>query len=71
VTSLLRRFAIALASFVIAGLCVALVGGFIPQLLGAATNLVVTILLGYAIFRDILRRERGAPVPASSSSTPS
>lgn len=63
--SLLRRFAIGLGSFVIAGLCVALVGGFIPQLLGPATNVVVTILLGYAIFRDILRRERRAAVSPS------
>jgi hypothetical protein len=57
VVGFVRRLGLAFASFVIAVLCIALVGGFIPQLLGGETNLVVSVLLGFAIYRDILRRE--------------
>jgi hypothetical protein len=52
-----RRLGLALAALVIAALVVGLVGGFIPQLLGPPTNPVVAVLLGYAVFRDILRRD--------------
>jgi hypothetical protein len=50
---------------VIAVLCIALIGGVIPQLLGAATNPIVAIVLGGMIYRDIVRREHHASEPAT------
>jgi len=52
---------------VIAALCVALVGWFVPQVLGPATNPVLAVILGALIYRDIIRRDlvrgsRRAPV---------
>ena len=64
-TATIRRAGIAIGSFVIALLCIALVGGVIPQLLGAATNPIVAIVLGGLIYRDIVRRERHASEPAT------
>ena len=54
----IRQAALAIASFIIAALCMTLLGGFVPQLLGPATNFAITFVLGYVIFRDIVRRER-------------
>lgn len=53
----IRRVGIAIGSLVIAALCVALVGWFVPQLLGPATNPVLAVLLGALIYRDIVRRD--------------
>lgn len=64
-TATIRRAGIAIGSFVIALLCIALVGGVIPQLLGAATNPIVAIVLGGLIYRDIVRREHPASEPAT------
>ena len=65
-TATIRRIGIAIGSLVIAYLCVALVAGAIPQLLGTATNAVVTIVLGGLVYRDIVRRERPA-TPAGTN----
>jgi hypothetical protein len=58
----IRRVGIAIGSLVIAALCVALVGWFVPQVLGPATNPVLAVILGALIYRDIIRRDlvRGA-----------
>jgi hypothetical protein len=65
VTATIRRAGIAISSFVIAVLCIALIGSVIPQLLGAATNPIVAIVLGGMIYRDIVRREHHASEPAT------
>ena len=64
----LRRMGIALGSFVAAALCMYLVGGIVLALLGltdsavASTALTVgTFVLGWLIYRDILRREVRPP----------
>ena len=63
----IRRVGVAIGSLVIAALCVALVGWFVPQVLGPATNPVLAVILGALIYRDIIRRDlvrgsRRAPV---------
>ena len=59
-----RRLGIALGTLVEAGLIVWLLGGFLPA--GLPLGLVA-ILLGYLIYRDILRRGANAQ---PSSDTP-
>jgi hypothetical protein len=54
----LRLIGIAVGSFVAAALCIGLVDPIIPRILGAATGFIVTIVLGWLIFRDIVRRDR-------------
>ena len=63
-TRAVRRLGIALGALVEAGLIVWLVGGFLPA--GIPLGLV-TIALGYLIYRDIPRRGASA---APSGDTP-
>jgi len=61
--SLARRVLIAFGCFVAGWLCVALVGWFVPQILGPATQPILAFVLGGLIYRDIVRRDRKrAPV---------
>ena len=57
--NVLIRVALAVASMVIAWLCLGLVGFWIPRVLGEATLPVLAFLLGALIYRDLLRRDRG------------
>ena len=66
---LLRRVGIAVGSFVAASLIIWLIGSWIPQLLGSATNPVIVFLLGSLIYRDILRRDRPRPPIVSTGPT--
>jgi uncharacterized membrane-anchored protein len=62
--SLARRVLIVVGCLVAGWLCVALVGGFVPQLLGPVTQPVLALVLGGLIYRDIRRREaRPADLP--------
>ncbi len=54
----LRLIGIALGSFVAAALCIALVEPVIPRIVGAATGFILSVVLGWLIFRDIVRRDR-------------
>ena len=63
--SLARRVLIAFGCLVAAWLCIALVGWFVPQILGPATQPILAFVLGGLIYRDILRRDqRQADHPA-------
>jgi hypothetical protein len=53
----LRLVMIAIGSLVIAALAMALVGSWLPQVLGSWTVPVATIVLGGLIFQDIARRD--------------
>jgi peptidoglycan/LPS O-acetylase OafA/YrhL len=66
VTRLVRRVGIAIGSLVAASLPVWLVGSWIPQILGTATNPILAFVLGGLIYADIVRRDRPRPpnVPA-------
>ena len=55
---LIRQAGIAFGSLVIAVLAMLFVGPWIPQVVGAATVPIATIILGGLIFRDITRRDR-------------
>jgi hypothetical protein len=65
--SLVRRVLIAFGCLVAGWLCIALVGGFVPQILGPATQPILAFVLGGLIYRDIVRRDqRQAPVANES-----
>jgi hypothetical protein len=58
-----RRVLIAFGCLVAGWLCVALGGWFVPQILGPATQPILAFVLGWLIYRDIVRRDRkAAPV---------
>lgn len=57
----LRRVGIAIGSLVAASLVIWLVGSWIPQVLGTATNPILALILGGLIYRDIVRRDRPRP----------
>ncbi len=61
VIPLLRRVGIAIGSLVAASLVIWLVGSWIPQVLGTATNPILALILGGLIYRDIVRRDRPRP----------
>ena len=63
----LIRVTLAVASMVIAWLCLTLVGFWIPRVLGEATLPVLAFLLGALIYRDLLRRDRGRAAAARSA----
>ena len=55
---LLRRIGIAIGSLVAASLIIWMIGSWVPQFLGSATNPVVAFILGGLIYRDIVSRRR-------------
>jgi hypothetical protein len=61
------RVGLAVASIVIAWLCLTLVGFWIPRVLGDATLPVLAFLLGALVYRDLLRRDRGRPAAGRST----
>ena len=61
VIPLLRRVGIAIGSLVAASLVIWLVGSWIPQVLGTATNPILALILGGLIYGDIVRRDRPRP----------
>ena len=61
VIPLLRRVGIAIGSLVAASLVIWLVGSWIPQVLGTATNPILAFVLGGLIYADIVRRDRPRP----------
>jgi hypothetical protein len=63
-----RQLGIALGSLVIAALTMLLVGAWIPQVLGAATVPIATVILGGLIFRDISTRDRRRRQPQQGGS---
>ena len=63
--SLARRVLIAFGCFVAGALCVALVGSFVPQILGPATQPILALVLGGLIYRDIVRRDQ-KPAPVAN-----
>jgi hypothetical protein len=46
------------ACVIIAFLCLSLVDGWIPRILGSATLPVLAFVLGGLIYRDVIRRDR-------------
>jgi hypothetical protein len=69
VIPLLRRIGIAIGSLVAASLVIWLVGSWIPQVLGTATNPILALILGGLIYRDILRRSSPPAVVNPASDT--
>jgi hypothetical protein len=69
VIPLLRRIGIAIGSLVAASLVIWLVGSWIPQVLGTATNPILALILGGLIYRDILRRSPPPEVVNPASDT--
>lgn len=65
--SVVRRIGIAIGSLVAASLVIWLVGSWIPQVLGTATNPILAFILGALIYRDVLRRSSPPKVVNSAS----